>query len=319
MEFGRLRPIAQVVVVDIAAPLVAYALLRSAGLSTVAALLLSGVFPAAAVAVGVVRHRHLDAIGTVVLASIVVGAVLGLISHSAKPVLAEGSVITGVFGLTCLASLRTRRPLMYALALEFTGPDTDRGQEMVQLWRHEEFRHLFRVITAVWGAGFLLEAAVKVVIVENTSAGTALASSQVLPIVWAAVLCAWTVAYGNYHRKQGERAAAAAAGAADQDPPQRLERSLYCGSGWFTPAGRRGVVRGNPAGIRDCPAAVSGNDRRHQHWASSRPGKRRPVGGLRARVAPASPKTCHRPRAGRRAVIRGFAGKPGRGEMCRLL
>jgi hypothetical protein len=51
---------------------------------------------------------------------------------------------------------------------------------------------------------------VKVLIVEHTSTGTALASSQVLPIVWAAVLCAWTVAYGNYRWKQGERAAAAA-------------------------------------------------------------------------------------------------------------
>jgi intracellular septation protein A len=214
---ARLRPIAKIVIVDIGAPLVSYALLRSAGWSTVTALLLSGVFPAAAIAVGVVRRRRVDAVGALVLASIVVGAVLALVSHSAKPVLAEGSVITGVFGLTCLASLRTQRPLMYALALEFTGPDSDRGREMTQLWRHEEFRHLFRVITAVWGAGFLAEAAVKVVIVEVTSTGTALASSQVLPIVWAAVLCAWTVAYGNYHRKQGERAAAAAA-AADQDP-----------------------------------------------------------------------------------------------------
>ncbi len=25
-------------------------------------------------------------------------------------------------------------------------------------------------------------------------------------------------------------------------------------------------ARGNPVGIRDCPAAVSGNDRRHTHW-----------------------------------------------------
>ncbi|AJE81096.1 hypothetical protein SLNWT_0720 [Streptomyces albus] len=28
-----------------------------------------------------------------------------------------------------------------------------------------------------------------------------------------------------------------------------------------------GVVRGNPVGIRDCPAAVSENDSRHVHWA----------------------------------------------------
>ncbi|GGK96597.1 hypothetical protein GCM10011588_08830 [Nocardia jinanensis] len=28
-------------------------------------------------------------------------------------------------------------------------------------------------------------------------------------------------------------------------------------------------VRGNPVEIRNCPAAVSRNDRRHQHWAHS--------------------------------------------------
>jgi intracellular septation protein A len=220
VDTGRLRPIAVIVIVDIAAPLVAYWLLRSAGLPAVTALLLSGVFPAAAVATGVVRHRRLDVAGAVVLASIVAGAVLGLVSHSAKPVLAEGSVITAVFGLACLVSLRTRRPLMYALALEFTGPDSPRGQEMIRLWRHEGFRHVFRVITAVWGAGFLLEAAVRLVIVEHTSTGTALASSQVTPFLWAAVLSGWTVAYGAHRRKAGERAAGAAgaAGAADQDP-----------------------------------------------------------------------------------------------------
>jgi hypothetical protein len=32
------------------------------------------------------------------------------------------------------------------------------------------------------------------------------------------------------------------------------------------PIQRSGVVRGNPVGIRGCPAAVSGNDRRQMHW-----------------------------------------------------
>jgi hypothetical protein len=42
---GRLRSIAKIVIVDVAAPLIAYSLLRSAGMSTVTALVLSGVFP----------------------------------------------------------------------------------------------------------------------------------------------------------------------------------------------------------------------------------------------------------------------------------
>jgi hypothetical protein len=68
---------------------------------------------------------------------------------------------------------------------------------------------------AVWDAAFLLEAALRVVIVYNTSAGTALVISKATPFVFFAVLSAWTVAYGAHHRKKGERMAAAAGEAAE--------------------------------------------------------------------------------------------------------
>jgi hypothetical protein len=68
---GRLRSIAKIVIIDIAAPLIAYSLLRSAGMSTVTALVLSGVFPALGVAIGVIQHRRLDVVGALVLAGIV--------------------------------------------------------------------------------------------------------------------------------------------------------------------------------------------------------------------------------------------------------
>ncbi|HEX4061477.1 MAG TPA: VC0807 family protein [Streptosporangiaceae bacterium] len=194
---------------DVAAPLGAYSLLRSAGLTAVSALLLSGVFPAAGVAIGAVRHRRLDVVGALVLAGILVGTVLGLVTHQARLLLVEGSVPTAVFAVACLGSLWARRPLMFSFALAFTGPDTAQGREMTRLWQYEEFRRLFRVITAVWGLGFAIEAAVRVVVVYNTSTGTALASSMVTPFLWAGALSAWTVAYGTHHRKKGERLAAA--------------------------------------------------------------------------------------------------------------
>ena len=53
----------------------------------------------------VVRHRRIDAIGALVLLGIAVGTILGLASGSAKLVLVEGSVPTGIFGLVCLGSL----------------------------------------------------------------------------------------------------------------------------------------------------------------------------------------------------------------------
>ena len=75
---GRLRSIAKIVIIDVAAPLIAYSLLRSAGMSTVTALVLSGVFPALGVAIGVIQHRRLDVVGALVLAGILAGTALSL-------------------------------------------------------------------------------------------------------------------------------------------------------------------------------------------------------------------------------------------------
>ena len=198
-----------IVIFDVAAPLAAYAWLRSTGLPAVTALLLSGVFPALGVTINAIQNRRLDVVGVLVLAGIVVGTVLGLVSHNARLLLVEGSVPTAVFGLACLGSLWVREPLMFSFALELTGPGTAKGREMTRLWRYEGYRRVFRVITAVWGVGFLVEAALRVVIVYNTSTGTALASSKVTPFLWAAILSAWTVAYGAHHKKKGDRMAAA--------------------------------------------------------------------------------------------------------------
>jgi hypothetical protein len=222
MESGRLRSVAMIAVFDIAGPLAAYNLLRSAGLGSVTALVLSGIFPAAGVIIGISRHRRADALGVLVLSGIAVGAVLGLVSHNARLVLDEGSVPTAVFGLLCLGSLGAPRPLIYRLAVEFIGPDTPKGREFTGLWQYEGFRRVFRVVNAVWGAGFVAEAAARVAIVQNTSAGTALAVSKVLPYGVAAVLITWTVGYGQHQKRKGERLAAAARAEAREVRPEAL-------------------------------------------------------------------------------------------------
>ncbi len=142
---NRLQAMAMIAVFDIAGPLVAYSLLRSAGQSAVTALVLSGAFPALGIAVGLVRHRHVDTIGVIVLAGIAVGTILGLISGNPRLVLVEGSVPTAVFGLLCLGSLWARRPLMFRFAIEFIGADTPKGQDFDPRWRYPGFRHAFRL------------------------------------------------------------------------------------------------------------------------------------------------------------------------------
>ena len=208
---SRLRSAAKIVVFDIAGPLAAYQLLRSAGLSAVSALVLSGILPGVAVAGGLVRRRRVDAVGVLVLAGIAVGSIVGLLSGNPRLVLVEGSVPTAVFGLLCLGSLWSARPLIYRFAIEFIGQDTPRGREFEGLWRYPGFRHVFRLFTVVWGVAYLAEAAARIVIVETTSTSTALTVSKLMPYAVGALLACWMFLYGRHARRQGERLAAAAA------------------------------------------------------------------------------------------------------------
>src|ERR1700680_4207473 len=102
--------------------------------STVSALVLSGIFPAAGLALGMARDRRVDVVGVLVLLGIAVGTGLGLASGNARLVLLEGSVPTAVFGAVCLGSLWTRRPLMYRFAVEFIGADTPKGRDFADRW-----------------------------------------------------------------------------------------------------------------------------------------------------------------------------------------
>jgi hypothetical protein len=215
---GRFWPLAKIAVFDIAGPLVAYSLLRSAGLGTVSALVISGIFPAVGLAIAMARERRVDVVGVLVLLGIAMGTGLGLASGSARLVLLEGSVPTAVFGMVCLGSLWTRRPLMYRFAVEFIGADTPKGRDFADRWRYREFRHAFKVTTVVWGVAFLAEAAARIVIVESASAGAALGISKVMGYPVAGVLIAWNIAYGRRAKRTGE-ARGAAARARGEVPP----------------------------------------------------------------------------------------------------
>src|ERR1700734_367073 len=189
---SRFQSLAMTVVFDLAGPLVAYQLLRSAGQSGVSALVLSGIFPALGVVINFVRRRR-------------VGAILGLVTHDSRLVLLEGSVPTAVFGLVCLGSLWTSRPLIYRFALEFMGGDTPRGREFSSRWQYPGFRHAFYLFTVVWGVTYLAEAATRVALVELTSTSTALVVSKFMPYVVAGGLTLWMMAY----KRRAERRRAA--------------------------------------------------------------------------------------------------------------
>lgn len=216
----RGRTIAMILVFDVGGPLLAYFLLHVAGLSVVLSLVLSGVFPAFGVAFNGIQYRRLDIFGVLVLAGIVMGSVLGLTTHNARLYLVEGSVPSAVFSAACLVSLRARKPLIYRIALELVGLDTPRGLEIADAWQYPGFRRAFRIITVVWGVGYLIEAGLRMAIAETASTGIALVCSKVAPYVFAVTLAVWTMVYGEREKRRAERAAAAAPAPANSAPSQ---------------------------------------------------------------------------------------------------
>ena len=203
---NHLAPLAMIAVFDIAGPLITYSVMRNAGQGAVPALIVSGIFPAFGVMLGFARHRQVDAVGILVLAGVAVGTVLGLVSGSARLMLAEGSVPTAIFGLACIGSLWTPK-----------------GRDFVARWRYAGFRRVFRLFTVVWGAAYLAEAAVRVMITEIAPVGTALLVSKVMPYAVAALLIVWTQAYGKRARRRGERLTAAPLSAEPDRTPELQE------------------------------------------------------------------------------------------------
>jgi intracellular septation protein A len=209
---GRVRQLAMILIFDLAGPLIIYSVLRSDGMSAVAALIISGVSPGLGIIIGALVDRRLDIIGVVVLGGLVVGTVAGLVSHNARLYLVEGAVPSLVFALACLGSLRTSKPLIYRFAVELLGLDTQKGREVISAWQYRGFRRAFAVITLAWGVAYLVEVAARLVVIEIVSTGPALLFSKLVPYACAICLSIWTLGYGEHEKAKAERQAAAADG-----------------------------------------------------------------------------------------------------------
>ena len=183
---------------DIVGPLVVFRVCRGGGVPEVWSLVLSGLPPAIGVLFDWWRWRTLEMVGAVVLAGIAVSVVLALVTDDPQVVLLESAILTGLFGLGCLVSLRWRRPLIFSFAQAFYGGrHSADGVEFDEDYEaYAEARFYWRAVTAVWGAVYLVESVVKAIVVTHTSTERALLFNRTVPWVVYAALMAWTMWWG---------------------------------------------------------------------------------------------------------------------------
>ncbi len=203
-----------VLLLDVALPYLTYRYLsRSApGMPLATVLAWTTVFPAAANVLSLIRRRRIDIIGIIVLAGIAVSIVGVRLGGDPRILLIRESFVTGTLGLLCLVSLTFPRPLMFYVGREFTtGNDPARVAAFDALWQWESARHSFRVITIVWGVGWLAECFLRIILAFTLPVGRVLV---VAPLLLAAItvgMILWTLRYAARRRGAGEAARTAAA------------------------------------------------------------------------------------------------------------
>lgn len=203
------RPLAMLrtLLPDIGLPLVGYYGMHALGAGDRTALLTATALAGLRVAWTVVRDRSLNLFATVMLVAFGVGTVLTLVSGDTEFLLLKNSFTTGAIGLVFLSTVLWGRPLTLAAAESF---NPARGAEFREQYRTDpRVRRGHRLSSAVWGSGLLLEALVRLPLVQLLPVSVMVGLSEVLMIVTLAGLTTWNVWYVRQARRRRSRALAA--------------------------------------------------------------------------------------------------------------
>lgn len=184
---------------DVAVPVGLYYLLSAVGVADTPALIVSGLIPFARSVYGVLRAGKADYLAVMMAALFVLSLILVAFTGSPKFLLVKESFGTALIGLWSLASAWTARPMTFYTAR----PILTKGRPAaLRGWDHladssAEFRSIQRRLSVFWGIGLLIEATVRVGIVERYSVHAAAGLVNVAAVIIIVALCMLTGPFGG--------------------------------------------------------------------------------------------------------------------------
>ncbi|MBZ4319668.1 hypothetical protein JNW98_09845 [Streptomyces sp. SCA2-4] len=200
------RHLALQLLFELALPLAAFYGLQAAGLSQWAALAVGSLLAAPWLVHGMVRRGRVDAMGLFTLCLMLLGALMSLVTGDPRVLLVRDSWLFGLIGLWILGTLPTRRPfVMYMAQTVVTAKIGEAGwRAWAARWDAESaFRRHVRVLTAVWGTVFTLDAAVRVVLALTLPVDSV---PLVSTVQWVAVLSGLILFHKRYVTRHGLKA-----------------------------------------------------------------------------------------------------------------
>jgi hypothetical protein len=107
------------------------------------------------------RMRRLDAISVTVVSGILLTVGATFLGGSARLIQIRDALVTGAIGVMFLVTLLLEKPMIFYLARATMARNTVEGEsEFEAIWLRPGVPRLFRVLTAVWGVGLILQTGV---------------------------------------------------------------------------------------------------------------------------------------------------------------
>ncbi len=147
------------------------------------------------------KTRRLDAVSVIVVASIVFTLVATAMGGSARLIQIRDALVTGAMGVLFLASLLMQKPLIFYLARATSARNTESGAARFEaMWQNPAIRRIFRLMTAVWGGGLIVQTAVLCFLAWVWPISRYLLLGPVIGYVIFGLLLLWSLWYGAKHK-----------------------------------------------------------------------------------------------------------------------
>jgi hypothetical protein len=196
-------------------------LARAMGASDVVAFLAGSIAPVAGGVTIWIRARRFSGASASIFAFTAISAVIALIgSTNPKVLLYKDCAATAVIGLIFLGScVVARRPVVFFMAQRYGTDGTHEGMAVFDMmWdTYQDFRRGMYLISYLWAALFLIQAAVTALIIREAQFSTAYNYDQILPMAAVALGIVGSAVIGRHFATKG-RARGAAVGTAHNDP-----------------------------------------------------------------------------------------------------
>ncbi|HEX7390681.1 MAG TPA: VC0807 family protein [Acidiphilium sp.] len=171
------------------------------------ALIMASVPPIVWSIVEFIRNRRIDAVSTMVVASIVLSLLALIGGGSVSDLQLRQNFVTAAIGLGFLVSAAIGRPLIYQLARAAKMRTSPAEVERFERLRdNHHFRRTMMIMTLVWGIGLLISSGIGCILVFSLSVPDYLIANPIVSYGIIGVLILWSIWYDKRQRRLIEAA-----------------------------------------------------------------------------------------------------------------